>query len=69
MRSHLAGLDRFPGGRPLRVPPEERVLSMAKGDELGRVGGADMIVKDAGRCVGGIGNMAVSALFSAVPVT
>ena len=44
-----AGLDRFPGGRgPLRVPPEERVPSMAKGDELGRVGGVDMIVKNAG---------------------
>ena len=49
------------------MPPEERVLSMAKGDEatIGRTGGVDMIVKDAGRCVGGIGNMAVSA----VPVT
>ena len=54
------------------VPPEVRVPSMAKGDELGRVGGADMIVKDAGRsaanrrrghdregrgAVGGIGNI------------
>ena len=34
------------------MPPEERVPSMAKGDELGRVGGADMIVKDAGRSQG-----------------
>ena len=32
-------LDRFPGGRPLRVPPEVRAPSMAIGNELGRVGG------------------------------
>ena len=33
-------LDRFPGGRPLRVPPERRAPSMAIGNELGRVGGS-----------------------------
>ena len=30
---------QFPGGRPLRVPPEVRAPSMATGNELGRVGG------------------------------
>ena len=32
-------LDRFPGGRPLRVPPEVRAPSMVIGNELGQVGG------------------------------
>ena len=36
-------LDRFPGGRPLRVPPEVRAPSMAIGNELGRAGGKLMM--------------------------
>ena len=39
MRTHPAELNRFPGGRPLRVPPEVRAPSMVIGGELGRVGG------------------------------